>query len=244
MKIRILLFFFLSGAAALAEDAFQQGIDAYHDSEYAEASRAFTEAVADKETAAAQHNLALALYREGKVSESVWHLERATLLAPENVEYQFKLGALRQQLGLPNARPEWHELASRILSQQGWIILLSTCFWLTLAAIWLPTAGGCRISLQIKAARTLGLIGLIVAAGALYQSRQLPTQGIVLGPSQVTLHAAPASAAPQVGLARPGERGQKVDQHGDYVEIKTEGGAQGWVRKQNYRRVLASISRD
>jgi tetratricopeptide (TPR) repeat protein len=240
MKARAIILFFLTSAAAFAGSAFQKGIDAYHDSEYDAAASAFETAVTESETAAAHHNLALALYRQGKVSESVWHLERATLLAPENVEYQFKLGALRQQIGLPNSRPEWHELAGKALSQQGWITLLSVCFWLTLAALLLPKASGCRISLQIKAARTLGVIGFILAGLALYQSRHLPTQGIVLGESQITLHAAPASAAPQIGLARPGERGQKVDHHGDYIKIKTEGGASGWLQKEQYRLILSN----
>lgn len=240
MKIRTILLLVLTSAAAFAGDAFQQGIDAYHASEYTAAASAFEEAISENETAAAQHNLALALYREGKVSESVWHLERATLLNPKNIEYQFKLGALRQQLGLATSRPEWHALASRILSQQGWILLLSISFWILMAAVWLPKASGCRISLALKAARTLSLIGLIVASIALYQNRHLSSQGIVLGESQITLHAAPASAAPQVGLARPGERGQQVDQHGDYIEIETEGGARGWLSKEHYRLIHAT----
>ncbi|HKK18188.1 MAG TPA: hypothetical protein VJ952_05855 [Opitutales bacterium] len=240
MKIRAILLFILSAAVAFAGDAFQKGIEAYHDSEYAAASNAFQEAIAAEETAAAHHNLALALYREGKVSESVWQLERAILLEPKNEQYYFKLGALRQQLGLPSSRPDWHEIAGKALSQQDWIILLSVCFWLTLAAVGLPRLSGFRVSLQVRAARTLGLIGFIVAAAALYQNRHLPRQGIVLGETQVTLHAAPASAAPQVGLARPGERGQKVDQHGDYIEIETEGGASGWLQKEQYRLILSN----
>jgi tetratricopeptide (TPR) repeat protein len=240
MKIRITILFFLTCLAAFAEGPLQRGIEAYHNSEYEVARNAFEQAVSENETAAARHNLALALYQQGKLSESVWHLERAVLLAPENVEYQFKLGALRQQLGLPADKPAWHELASRVLSPRGWIILLSICFWLTLAALSLPRAGGFRVSLQVKAARCLGLVGLLVAGAALYQNRHLPRQGIVLGDSQRTLHAAPASAAPQVGLARPGERAQKVDQHGDYIEIETEGGARGWIAEAQYRRVLAN----
>lgn len=235
MKMISLCIFLLASASALASDAFQQGVDAYHDSEYATAASAFQEATADGETAAAHHNLALALYQAGKPGEATWHLERALRLEPKNEQYHFKLGALRQQLGLPSSRPDWYALASQILSQQSWIILLSIAFWLTLAAFCLPKASGCQVSLQIKAARAVGLLGLILAGTALYLNRDLPTQGIVLGDTQITLHAAPASAAPQIGLARPGERGQLVDKHGDYLEIKTEGGARGWIEAKHYR---------
>lgn len=237
MKLRHLILFILTGLSGLAGETFQQGVEAYHDAEYAAAASAFSSEVEKEESAAAHHNLALALYQQGKISESAWHLERALLLEPKNKPYHFKLGALRQQLGLPVSRPEWHELASRMLSQRSWVVLLSISFWLTVAAIWLPKAGGRRISLQIKVARTAGLIVLIVAAAALYQNRHLSDYGIVLGESQITLHAAPAGAAPQVGLARPAERAQRVDQHGNYVEIETEGGARGWVETSHYRLV-------
>lgn len=235
MKIRCLIVFILTCLSVPADDAFKQGIDAYHDSEYASATSAFKTAVVTSETAAAHHNLALALYQQGKVSESAWHLERAILLEPKNKPYHFKLIAIRQELSLPNSRPKWHELASRLLSQQSWVLILSIACWITVAAIWLPKAGKCRTSLIIKAGRNIGLIVLIVAATALYQNRNLASSGVVLGDSRITLHAAPAGAAPQIGLARPGERGQQVDQHGDYIEIKTEGGARGWIHKKHYR---------
>lgn len=242
MKIRLSLLFILTALTALGEDAFQLGIDAYHDSEYASAAEAFQKAANGEETAAARHNLALAHYQEGKVSEAIWNLERAVLLDPKNVEYQFKLGALRQQLGLPIARPEWHEVAGRALSQQDWILLLCLCFWVTLAAILLPKISGCRVNLYLRAARTLGLIGLIASAVALYHTRHLTSQGIVLSDTPATLHAAPASAAPQSGLARPGERARLIDSHGDYVELETEGGAQGWLRATQYRLVMQATA--
>lgn len=238
MKILKLILTFTVGSLLFSQDTFQKGIDAYHDSEYETAIEAFEQAAAREETAAAQHNLALALYQAGKVGRAAWHLERAHLLDPGNESYYYKLGALRQQLGLFNTSPKWYELASKALSPQGWIILLVTCLWITLAAFLLPVMNGSRTSLPIKAVRALGLIGLVLASVALYLNRGLLSQGIVLANSPSALHAAPASAAPQTGLARPGERGIVVDQHGEYVEIETEGGASGWIHKNLFRKIL------
>lgn len=238
MKIRYLCLFLLASATTLAGDAFQKGVEAYHISQYATAAEAFKDAALENETAAAHHNLALARYQEGKPGKSAWHLERALLLEPGNEQYHFKLGALRQQLGLTTSPPKSYERASQALSQQSWIILLSISLWITVAALWLPKLGGLRANLQIKAARVIGLLSLILASTALYLNCDLATQGIVLNDTQITLHAAPASAAPQIGLARPGERGQLVDQHGDYFEIKTEGGARGWISAEHYRLIL------
>jgi tetratricopeptide (TPR) repeat protein len=238
MKIRHIFLSVLIGTAAFADDAFQQGIDAYHDSEYTTATTAFQTAVKESESATAHHNLALALYQEGKVGESVWHLERALLLTPRNEQYHYKLGALRQQLGLTIGTPKWHMTASRALSQQGWIILLSIAFWITLAALILPKISGHRVSLPTKAVRVSGLIVIAMSASALYLNRDLTTMGIVLSNAPATLHAAPANAAPDVGLARPGERGQITDRYGVYIKIETEGGALGWISQESFREIL------
>lgn len=232
-----LIFFLLTTATGLADEAFQQGVDSYHDSEYASASEAFAASIDAGESAAAHHNRALAFFRENKPGASAWHLERAVLLDPKNESYQFKLAALRQQLGLPSARPEWYLLASQALSQRGWIILLSLAFWLTLAVFWLPRYSARGPNLAIKAVRAIGLVTLLAAGTALTLNRDLPSRGIVLAASATDLHAAPASATPSTGLARPGERGQRIDQHGDYIQINTEGGARGWIAAENFRLV-------
>lgn len=238
MKMPHLFFFFLfSTVSCFANDAFQKGLDAYHDAEYAKAGQAFASSIETSETAAAHHNRALALYREGKPGEAAWHLERALLLAPRNESYHFKLGALRQQLGLASARPEWYRLASQALSQRNWIIVLSLACWSTLAAFCLPRYSEHRPNLTIKAVRLIGLIALLAAGAALYLNRDLTSRGIVLSASATKLHAAPASAAPQTGLARPGERGHRVDQHKDYIQIETEGGARGWIPAERFRLV-------
>jgi tetratricopeptide (TPR) repeat protein len=238
MKIQHILILLLSSVAAMASEAFQQGITAYEDAEYSAASSAFEQALEANESAAAHHNQALALYQQGKPGQAAWHLERALLLEPMNESYHYKLGALRQQLGLNTAPPKWYAIASRTVSQPGWIILLSIACWLTLAALWLPSASGYRANLPIKAVRAIGLLALLAAGTALYLNRHLPSTGIVLSDTPATLHAAPAAAAPQTGIARPGERGQQIDQHGDYIQIQTEGGARGWIRAQDYRLLL------
>lgn len=238
MKIRNLFLTFLIGTAAVADDAFQLGIDAYHDSEYETATAAFQTAVEENDSPSAHHNLALSLYQEGKVGESVWHLERALLLAPRNEQYHYKLGALRQQLALSTSAHKWYMTASRALSQQGWIILLSITFWITLAALILPKISGLQVSLPIKAMRLSGLTAIVVSTSALYLNRDVSSMGITLSNEPATLHAAPASAAPDVGLARPGERGQVTDQYGDFIKIETEGGAQGWINREQFRALL------
>jgi tetratricopeptide (TPR) repeat protein len=227
----------LSVCTLTASDFFQAGVDAYHESEYEKAVEAFKKASAAQETGAAHHNLALALLQQNRAGEAVWQMERALQLEPTNEQYHYKLGAIRQQLGLNMSRPKWYELAARAISTQAWIILLAVCFWAALAAILLPRCAGLKARLPIKAIRAVSLIGLILASLALYLNRDQHSRGIILTDTPADLHAAPASAAPKTGLARPGERGQALGQFESFVEIQTEGGARGWVRSEKFRLV-------
>ncbi len=245
MKLRSLLLtvFILAASAATGEMTeakapFSAGITAYESADYAAADSAFATAIADSESAAAHHNRALALYQQAQPGEATWHLERALLLAPANDTYHYKLGILRQQLSLNAAPPKWYVLASQTLSPAGWILLLCLAGWIKLAACWLPRAASCPANLQIKALRVFGLLALLAAGSALGLNRKLPAAGIVLSATPAELHAAPAAAAPQTGLARPGERAQQIDQHGHYVHIETEGGARGWIHNEAFRLLL------
>lgn len=237
MMSRFLILLLVSLNTLLADEALQRGIEAYHSSEYADAIDAFRESLAAGESSAAHHNLALALYREGKLSQSVWHLERAVLLQPNNKQYQFKLRTLRQQLGLSNESLPWYKIATGTLTQEEWIILLSISFWMAVTAFWLPAISGWRVGLPVKALRGASLFCLFVSACALYLLHPLSRRGIVLTDAPTTLRAAPAEAAPQTGIARPGERGQPLDHFGKYLEIETEGGARGWIEYDLFRRL-------
>ena len=98
--IHLCLLFFGALLSPIQADDFQSGLDAYHESKYVEATAAFDRSLESSESAATHHNLALSLYQQGQAVAAVWQLERALRLAPLNKTYIFKLGALRQMLGL------------------------------------------------------------------------------------------------------------------------------------------------
>ena len=237
MKIRITFLMLFLGVSLSANPSFEEAVEAYHESDYATAAAAFEASISKEETGAARHNLALALYHQGDISGAVWQLERALQLEPSNEQFLFKLGALRQQLGLINQKPSWYQIASQSLSIQTWIIIFSVGFWMALAAYLLPKIGGKSGNLLIATARFAGISGIVLSSLALYLQRDQSVRGIILSESPIDLHAAPATAAPQVGLARPGERGKLLDTHNGYIEIQTEGGAVGWVSDRNFRQI-------
>lgn len=216
---------------------FEAGIEAYHESEYADAITAFETALESGESAALRHNLALSYYQTGAPAEAAWQLERAVRLAPLNESYLFKLGALRQQLGLYEAPVEWWQSASRVLSQSTWIWIACVSFWCLLAAILLPRFGGSTRPIGLKLLIGLSLVAMTLSVLALGVLSTQKTSGIIASEQAATLHHAPASAAPEIGIARPGERAEVIDQHGDYLKVKTESGITGWMPKEAFRKL-------
>ena len=238
--LRIALFYIASAVLAFAAtsdatDPFQSGIEAYQNGQYKAAKTQFTAALETKETAAARHNLGLAYFQLNAPAEAVWQLERAQLLAPFNADYRFKLGAVRQELGLFAGAPNWTILASQALPTKSWIIIASISFWLLIAAYILPRLSGMKPGLWTKSLRVITIIALILSLPAIWLNLRLLQSGTIITDETVGLHAAPASAAPESGSARPGERARILDQYNNFYELETEGLATGWVSKEEFR---------
>jgi tetratricopeptide (TPR) repeat protein len=216
-------------------DPFQSGIEAYQNGQYKVAQAQFTAALDADETAAARHNLGLAYFQLGAPAEAVWQLERAQLLAPFNADYRFKLGAVRQELGLFAGAPNWTILASQALPTKSWLIIASISFWLLLAAYILPRLSGAKAGLWTKSLRVITIIALILSLPAIWLNLRLLQSGTIITDEAASLHAAPASAAPESGSTRPGERARILDQYNNFYEIETEGLATGWISKEAFR---------
>jgi len=220
---------------ALHADDFQSGLDAYHESQYAEAAAAFERKLEGSESASARHNLALSLYQQAQPAEAVWQLERAVRLDPLNESYLFKLGALRQQLGLYELPTTWWQSAANVLAQSIWIWIASIGFWIVVAAIMLPRIGGFNRPIVLKLLLGFATFALLLSTAALIIHSTQQASGVVVSNEGVMLHHAPASAAPEAGLARPGERAHILDQHKDFLKIETEAKITGWIEQSQFR---------
>jgi tetratricopeptide (TPR) repeat protein len=216
-------------------DTFKAGIEAYEKADYASAQELLAAANAEDETAAARHNLALSYFQQGSPAAAVWHLERASRLEPFNKEYLYKLGALRQQLGLFDNQPKWHLITAQALSSNTWILTAAMSFWVFVAALILPIFSGARKHNGIQLIRIFGFAVLMISFSAIWVHSHELNNGIITSNEVASLHAAPAAAAPQSGSARPGERGRILDQHNEFYQIEIEAGTSGWVSKEVFR---------
>ena len=235
--IQLCLIFFSTQPSPVQADDFQSGLDAYHEAKYAEATAAFDRSLESSENAATHHNLALSLYKQGKTAAAVWQLERALRLAPLNKTYIFKLDVLRQILGLYETPIDWWQSAANILARKNWIWIACICFWIVIAVLALPRIGGFQRPVFLKLSSGIATVCLLLALSALtIQITQQPS-GIVISKEAVDLHHAPASAAPKAGVARPGERAYIIDQHNDFLKVKTEAKITGWIQLDAFRKL-------
>lgn len=216
---------------------FQSGIEAYQNAEYTEAADAFESALASEPSAAAHHNLALSYFQLGEPAKAARELERAVRLDPLNESYLFKLGALRQQLGLYEPPATRWLGAARLLPQSTWIWIASLSAWLLLAAILLPRIRHKNRPIALKLAMGLACIAILLSAAALGVLTTQQADGIVVSDTAAELRHAPAGAAPEAGVARPGERARLLDAHGDFLKIETEAQITGWIQKDAFGRL-------
>ncbi len=223
---------------SLNASSFETGIEAYQNKNYEKAIEAFTAANSKMETAASHHNLALAYFQQERPAESLWNLERALTIKPFNASYEFKVDALRQQLALPSKRLTWYQKASKILSTSGWLLIGTIAFWVIIGSLILPKFLQLQSTLSIKVCRTLAVFICLLSAPAFLLNSSHRKAGIVISPEVVNLTAAPASAAPQVGTARPGERAKVIDAYNDFYEVETEAQIIGWISKKSFRKLF------
>lgn len=240
VKLRI-LFCYLAATVAIfalsddSEKSFRSGIEAYEGGKYELATTKFNDALKINETAAARHNLGLTYFQMDRPAEAIWQLERALLLAPFNKNYREKLNATREQLGLMPITQKWYNVASQLLTPRNWMIIAVASFWLFLAAWILPRLGGFKKRPSVQFARLISLLVFALSLSALWLNSRMLQFGAILSDEATSLHAAPATAAPETGLVRPGERGRIIDQYNDFYQIESEGLTIGWISKDVFR---------
>ena len=236
--IAILALIFLAFTQSATADPLEDGLEAYSNGNYKGAVSAFETSLHDAETAAARHNLALSYYKLEQQAEAAWQIERALILEPHNREYRYKLDALRQQLGLFTISANWFKSTAQTLTLQQWVLMGAASFWIALASILLLKMNGRSAGLGFKFLRAISLVGLSLSIAGSILNAPLQHMGILIIEEIQDLHAAPASASPVSGTARPAERAQRLDKHGEFVKIETEGGATGWITQDAFRLLI------
>lgn len=220
----------------LSFGSFNRGLSLYEDGKYEQAIDAFKRELIKEETGAVRHNLGVTYFQKGNSGEAIWNMERATLLNPEEEAYHYKLDALREQVGLPPIRLDWKERITSILHHDDWMRVFAYFALTTIAAFMFPIAAGWKHNTRVRILMAVCCLGTILSGLAFSHVRTLLDRGVSLSQTPTELHAAPAEAAPQTGLIRTGERALILEEHNDFLFLKTEGGAEGWLPSTYFRK--------
>ena len=238
-----LAFYFGAATATFATEnispsAFDVGIEAYEQGNYTIAKAEFLASLEKNETAAARHNLGLTELQLDQPAQAAWQLERALLLDPFNRDYREKLDLVRKQLGLAASPQEWYLSFSQAVSTKVWLIVATVSFWLLLALVIVTFSSVKKASVRLKLLRLFSLSMFLLSLTAIWLSVKTLKTGIVISEETTPLHAAPATAAPESGFARPGERAYITDRHNNFYRIETEGSATGWISEDAFQPLI------
>ena len=228
-------------SSALYADSFLQGITAYELENYELALIEFEAAVKDSPSAAAHHNLGLTYLKLNNLPDAIWQIETALRLDPHNNHYAFKLTTLREQrLGIFGEPVPKYLKFAQLLEINQWIVACTISAWILLAVILMPKFTGYSSGAVLQLLLILSCATLPVGITAIIINSRAQAGGIIMAEAPIELRSAPASAAPQTGNARPAERAKVIDNHNEFIKVKTEGQATGWIPKKAFRSLKTS----
>jgi hypothetical protein len=233
--IGALLLTLFAAALPAQNEAFEKAHALYQVGKYETARTQFEALAQQQETPALRHNLALTHLKLQQPAAARWQIERARLLAPLNNQYRQTQQHILKQLQLADTSYPALSSAAQILPDAGWLWLATLSGWLLLAALLLPRFSDRKPSLGIKASRIICGLLLLAALPALYFNHQQLQTGIVTTAATAPLRSAPASAAPENGIAQSGERARIIGQHNQFYQVKTPQGLTGWLPATDFR---------
>lgn len=218
---------FLAGTGVLyaatntdARDSFALGTTAYAGGDFVRAARHFGDAARSApRAAAAWSNLGTASFLAHDTASAVLGWQRALRLRPLDSETRLRLGRVRapQESGvalvprLPARIPSWLALAIWVA---GWVA---------------TTRQNVRRRRASRAVAGTVLLGGAALAGAYELERRLEGRDLVVVMDPAALRAFPALGADTRSTPMAGEVASVVGRQGAWVQLRLDGGREGWI---------------
>jgi hypothetical protein len=225
-----------SSRAETAEDPFYLGSQAYVTGNYPAAVSCFGQAVDGAPAAGALHNLGNAEWYCGHPGEAILAWERAQWLDPFNANTRTNLRFARKTAHLEGPDLAWYELYSVWLPASVWAVLAATSFWLATTLIALPSFRQWRRADWHQGGAAAGFTLFLLAIPALIGIDTRSRLGVVL-PDQVSLRLTPTREAQSLAKLAAGETARLERERGDFVYIRVNREAAGWVLRPEFGRI-------
>jgi hypothetical protein len=219
---------------------WKEANDAYYAGDFASASALYDSIeMSGMVSARLYYNKAGALFKMGKIGESILYYSKAQRLAPSDGDIAHNL-AIASTYTRNRIEPvpefflkRWMRGFSSIMSGNGWA-------WLSVALVAITRAGALLFLLPLRRRiRKTGFYGGLAALVLLifafsfarhdWSETMHPTGGIITSPS-ASVKSSPDSSGKDLFLLYEGDRVQVLDALNGWSEITVANGNRGWVR--------------
>ena len=211
-------------------DSFQQGVDAYHDGEFAVAARAFSDSISYQPTSGALLNLGLSEWRRGRTGPAMLAWEQVLWFDPFNTEARNNLEFARTVTQIESPELTWYEAASKWLPTDVWAWLTGGSLWLAIGMITIPTILRWRKTRWQQAVASVSLGVFLVSVPAQFGIITRSQLGFILQKNS-TLLLTPTHDAESIATLTSGEPVRAVRTRGKFVFIRTQRG-EGWILRE------------
>jgi tetratricopeptide (TPR) repeat protein len=215
--------------------AFDDGLTAYRDGEFAEAAKAFAQSARQRPAAGTYVNLGLAEWERGRRGHAVLAWERALWIEPGHARARENLRFARQNAQLEAPPLAWHEVASTWLPVNAWAWLAGFSLWLAVGMMTVPQWLRRPRRGWHQAVAAAGLAVFLMCLPALFGLQSRLRFGIVLE-RNTPLRLTPTGDAQPVSMLAAGDPVRVERTRGDYLLVRSSHG-RGWVERTQVGRL-------
>lgn len=189
---------------------------------------------------ALHYNLANALFKQGRLGESILHYHRALQLSPgdEDIRYNLAIAEERTKDSIEQV-PEffvttWLRALRRTMSGNGWTALslvalaaaaVAVLFYLLASRLWMRKAG-------FYATVVLAVLFVAATRFALLERREaIDRRGAVVMSSSASVKSSPDGKATDLFVLHEGTTVRITHTLGDWCEVLIADGKKGWIER-------------
>jgi tetratricopeptide (TPR) repeat protein len=232
LVIGLLLLGAFNFTRAATNDFFARGVEFSRAGQFPEAAEAFKNSAEVQPAAGTLLNLGLAEWQRGHGGAAILAWEQARWIDPFDRRAEANLEFARQAAQVDAPQLKWYEAVSTWLPPNAWVWLAGAALWLAVGLLILPGVFRRRKAgwQQWLAALAFGVFLFSLTANFGVISR---TQTGFVIRKNAPLQLTPTHNGEVISTLAAGEPARKLRTRGDYVFVRTLGGA-GWLAQSDF----------